>query len=904
MSDQVQTQGPRRSRRAASRDALKSSLSIPSFSRENSSNSEPLSSHHTVTAPDVDYMEPAIEGPPSPERLRQLSKQMKRSSYLNRPRIQRNDSSSGTSPRRAMDGRSPWETAFDSIALSRHPSSRSNSSGTPSHDRPSRESVQILGRNLFQRSGNSGGNKAKRASSSHSSTNSSLYSGEVPGESLTLKDSLMPTLFARRKPSRDDAVQKKLQISGPFNFQHVTHTQRENLPEMQRNRAGMAAELSSMRTPGPTTAPGALQIEAHDLHHFPNASIDSIDGHHDDAPLTAPPMRPSLAPRHTAPALGPRRGMRSAKSSDQLRTSPPRSSLLGARSQSPINQHTRNGSQSNDEHNTEPTSSGPVPPPRISSRQSLMPEGFSAFANNNANAADRPRTSGGFRQPQPFDPSEDGLDQSPPPPATSHGFMPPADFEAFGVDEKRFSHALTTPDDAAWPLNTATASPSSPYEKALPDVPEEEEQNNFSGWSRLSLTSNNSSLRGSQSVPALRSFSQCQRRTSGASDTLGLVVDAAARPDVDGDAFPTPVSPTQDNWEDVIDYCYEHEAEANHNYQWERPSLDGHRPAVNNAVNIALEEDELAEATPPIETTHALGQRAEPALSPASQTSLNPIPEAVTSNGHLAVTSNFSLPRGEKGSRVSQLKGIRPVSYASSFRESHGFNLSPSLLIPGDYHQQMLAEKYDYHDDEILRGPYHDELPSGEGKSPLAYQQRSSTSTTATTSTTQTDERHVSANSTFTAMTRLTVSSSSTSLNKAAGAITESEEPMPPHAVQDAQQPYMDTNTTTFIDTASISSENDQESTPPATKDTVPELQPFPVMNFARKPQHKAHASESVAMIRDDGVGPLISPNEKDPAKLRRPRARTSSLSAQIAPPVGQYALFPRSYIKNTGDRI
>ena len=900
MSDAHNT-GLRRSRRTASRDALKTSLSIPSLSRDSSSTS--ISSQNPYganTAPDVDYMEPAIEGPPSPERLRQLSKQMKRASYLNRPKIQRNDSSSGTSPRRAMDGRSPWETAFDSIALSRHPSSRSNSSGTPSHERPSRESVQMLGRNLFQRSGNGGGNKSKRASSSHSSSNSSLYSAEVPGEALTLKDSLMPTLFARRKPSRDNSAQKKLQISGPFNFQHVTHHQRENVVELQRHRAGVASEFSSMRTPGPTTAPGALQIEARDLHHFPNASIDSVDSQHDDAPLTAPPMRPTLVSRNTAPSLGPHRRMKSAKSSDALRTSPPRSSILRAGSHSPIFQHTRNGSQLSDEHTIEPTSSAPVPPPRISSRQSLAPEGLSAFAN--ANADHRPRTSGGFVKPQPFDPSEGGIDQSPPPPATSHGFMPPADFEAFGVDEKRFSHALTTPDDAAWPLNTQAASPSSPYEKALPDVPEEEEQNNAGGWSRLSLASNNSSLRGSQSVPALRSFSQCQRRTSGASDTLGLS-DVAARPKVDDEAFPTPASPTHDSWEDVIDYCYEHEAEANHNYQWERPSLDGHRPAVNNAVHIALEEEELAEATPPIETTSCPEGQGGPALSPSGQDALNPIPEATATSGHLAVTSNFSLPRGEKGSRVSQLKSIRPVSYASSFRESQGFNLSPSLLIPGDYHQQMLAEKYDYHDDDILRGPYHDELHSGESRSPLAYHQRSSTSTTATNSTSQTDERHVSANSTFTAMTRLTVSSSSTSLNKAAGAITESEEPMPENAAQDAST-YMDNNTTTFIDTASVSSDNDQEPTPPASKDTVPELQPFPAINFARKPQHKAHASESVAMISNDCLGPLMSPNERDPAKLRRPRARTSSLSAQIAPPVGQYALFPRSYAKPTGDRI
>ncbi len=255
------------------------------------------------------------------------------------------------------------------------------------------------------------------------------------------------------------------------------------------------------------------------------------------------------------------------------------------------------------------------------------------------------------------------------------------------------------------------------------------------------------------------------------------------------------------------------------------------------------------------------------------------------------VTGNFSLPRSEKWNRLSKAKNIRPISHASSFKEAHGFSLSPSLLIPGDYQQQMAADRYDYHDEDIMGGPFHDEhSPSSYEASPLSYQQRSSTSTTESNLTSQTDttgERHVSANSTFTAMTRLTVSStSSTSLSKIASVISElEEEPLP---------------VTQFADTKDDDLE-DQEPTPPATSDTVPELTPFPAVNFARKPYHRPHASESV-VVRDE-VKPLKSP---DATKTRRPRARTSSMSTRggAPPPVGQYALFPRSNIKGIGDGI
>lgn len=828
-------------RRAASRDALsRPSLLIP-LSR-GSTHGSPISSHpHT---PDIDcLLEPAIEGPPSPERLRQLSKQMKRASHLNRSRGHR--SGSGSSPRLAVDVRPQWEQALENLTLTRRSSNRSTGSSTPSRDQPERDSVAVLGR-MFHRSNK----KSKRASSQYSSSNSSLYSSDAPGGS---RDSIIPSLFTRRKPSRDDAAQKKLQISGPFNFQHVTHTQKDSLPNNLQRATHIELD-SAVHSPGPATAPGALNgIQAQDLY-FSNISNEFI-GH--EPPLICPPSRPGLASRNTAPAIGLRRVIRTVRSSEHLRGSPTRPSRPHAalRSQSPTTYGIG-----------EQTMCGPVPPPRVSSRQSsLLPvDGFAAFATA---SLDRPRTSGGFRQPQPFSPDDAFV--HPPPPATSHGFMPPANFEAFGVDDRRSSHALTTPDDLAWPLASPVVSLSSGFETPLADVPEEEEQHGSSLRPRLSITSCNS-LRGSLSVPLLRAFTPAGRSMSGASETLGLFdAERAVEDDdeapVDGDVL------NQGDWEDCIDYCYEHEADANFNYQWERPSMDVPRQPSPSPGHTRLADDGLAETD--AATTALSG------LSPASQDSTTPDQEVPTP-GLSMTTNNFSLPREVKGSRMSHLKSIRPVSYASSFKESQGFSLSPSLLIPGDYHQQMLeSERFDYpgHDEifrETYQGPFHDDmLPRLHKKSPLSYEQRSSTSTTESfsVSDTTTGDRHTSANSSFTALTRLTMSSSGTSLNKAA----EYFDSMP---------------VTHFIDTQDDVCD-DQDHTPPGNLDILPELTPFPVVNLAKKSYHKSHASE--ILVRDDIA----------PPSFRRPRARTSSLNRQMAPPVGQYALFPRTY-KATGDRI
>ncbi|QGI82272.1 hypothetical protein CEK25_009001 [Fusarium fujikuroi] len=241
-------------------------------------------SPHTRHSPiDLDeYMVPAIEGPPSPERIRQLSKQMKHASHLNRGhRAVSSGSSSFVNSERG------WEQGFENMSITRHSSQRSTTSGTSSsRDRP--DSVQVLGKNIFHRRAKSSkSGRSRRESSAQSSSGSSLYSTELSSETslTTFKEAIMPTIFARRKSSRDEtALQKKLQISGPFNFQHVTHTPREQVAN------------SASRTPGQEQPQ-------------PNCYSDRVVEH-------------EVSPRSSRASNLPRRLIKHARSQEQLRTPP------------------------------------------------------------------------------------------------------------------------------------------------------------------------------------------------------------------------------------------------------------------------------------------------------------------------------------------------------------------------------------------------------------------------------------------------------------------------------------------------------------------------------------------------------------------------------------------------------
>ncbi|KAI5928703.1 hypothetical protein F4810DRAFT_20159 [Camillea tinctor] len=770
----------------------------------------------------ADLLEPSVDGPPSPEQLRALSKSVKHRSQLT--------TSSGSSSllSSTSDRRQSWDRSLENLGLSRNPSQRSNS-----RDRP--DSVQLFGKAIFHRRG-----KLRRGSSDQTASGGSLLSAaEIPME--TPKDQhFIQSMFARRRTLRSgdpEPSQKKLQISGPYNFQHLTHTQKDALPDLERtNRMELVSEFSNLRGRR-GTEPCLPGIPPEGLH-FANFSSEALNAQ--DPPSgtnTGNGAEPALPGRHSRadsrqkmlpPTPSSPKWFRTPQYQDKTSFSPPRS----PRSR-------------NDSSQTSPI----PPPPRTSSRVSMRYDGIDPLSTT---SLDRPITGGSFRQPSPFIlPIPESMRSLP---------MPPPE-ETIAAGEG-FAHAISTADDAAWPLRNGMG--------PLPEVPEEDE-NHMAARQTQSSMSNHSSLRGSVSVPLLRQMSLAQadqRSPSNASDTLGrfdlFAAQRALHDTVDefgADDY------LRESWEDDIDYCYEHAAEADFDYAWERPSCDvgrmdrgefhagPHFSAIGSLRSLPARM--LSPSVPEV-----------PALSPASQTSNITQHEVITPTIVPApVASNFSLPRRKSSVQLHRDPDLSQ-SPPSSVRDIQEFKLSPSLLIPNDYHQQMLQYEREGQHDRELDDEYEERFMKF-GKSLSVSQARSSTSTmdSRLSGHSMASSRHKSSASTSTAFTRWT--GSSTSSWQANG---EAFQATIAKAISDESHIVGQPSMVTLP-------ESEESFGPPTRQDSG---------------RHVRAHSEANLLMRAAAPEPT-APAENKPAKLplkTRRRARTTSRSHNNPPP--QFALFPQ----------
>ncbi|EQL01890.1 hypothetical protein G6O67_006477 [Ophiocordyceps sinensis] len=757
---------------------------------------------------------PALDGPPSPKSVRPWKKQMKHMSRLHRQRGHR-AASSESSSLTSMTGadRPPWEVAMDNLSLVRRSSTRSTESSTPSRHRP--ESTRTLGKILFHRSP-----KSKQKRRSRDSSGSSVYSADVTVDNCPPgpKEFLLPTIFSRRILQRDDAASKKVQISGPFNFQHVAHKRRED-HAARVEPDGDTQDMSFRRAhDDPASLPAfrtSVEMGGSSFSSFPS---HFMGGRHDNTNGALIPL-PGLVPRHTGPGASIPRPAKLSLPQRWLQTSLPRSPTASPTSQS------------------FPSVPLPFLPSRWSGRQKLP--GPVA-----CRGGERPQTSDGFAQPQVFDSVHPSAHQS-------------------------HSTALC--------------------EKELPQVPEEEEE--LSGplrRSRLSVVSTSSSLRGSHSVPTLRSMTGSQRRTSATSETLGHLYIAAVQCVVSvatGNKEGLEAAPSRERWEDDIDYCYDHEAEADCNYQWDRSSFEIARGFDTPPAPTAFMEEDLVEEKSRGSAQISPASQCFPALSPSSQASTETGHGAVTPTSNSIVTNVSSFRVEAKGFQRLGLENSRRGSGAS-FKEPQVVPLSPSLFIPSEFQQQLLLRETEFLQERSeaqgLKGPYHHFAYGEDAALHMSDQlvscyQRSSLSTTteSTVGSDSTEKRHMSTASSGTTLTQHTASSAS--LSKMSGSTA------PPFA------PNM---------TARMPTDLELGSEGPIPRDVVPELTPLCLRAGPRKSGHKSHASAS--LVSDD-VAPLKSP---DFLKSRRQRARTASLSIKAPPPAGQYALFPRAYVKASGGQI
>lgn len=480
----------------------------------------------------------------------------------------------------------------------------------------------------------------------------------------------------------------------------------------------------------------------------------------------------------------------------------------------------------------------PLPPRRSSRRPSIPRRDSEALVNV---AADRTQAISGFTFP------------APPPPHCEATSTPSAAYDPPSPTtetERRYSRifAPSPLENPNWPLACPSHNAST-VTFDLPDVPEEEEQHGVAR-SRASTPNTNSPLRGSQSVPALRKLPH-DRTLSRESTIFGHFDMAAAQRAVMesmlnsyDDAEPLP----RDAWEDVIDYCYEHEAEADCDYDWDRPSVN-----QDMEPRFLVTDDQLNDAAWQRSTTSDHFEL--PASSPSGHLSVGNAQDAqegaaptISATAKKSPTRNhFSLPRRE-AAQPKRLH-VRTTSQASSFKESDGFTLSPSMFIPKDYHQEMLAHQAE-----------NDQEPDNPGQaitfedSRLFVPARSSASTTTSIGTSRSEfDRHISTISANTDYTRLTMSTSSLNLEDY---LPKDDEPQ------------------------AISNED---------KDII-------------VPETVAHArSQSIAgLLNASDPRPLSRENHNSDPNLagmrlaKSPLGRGRSRTMSTPPPPGQYGLFPR----------
>ncbi len=282
-------------------------------------------------------------------------------------------------------------------------------------------------------------------------------------------------------------------------------------------------------------------------------------------------------------------------------------------------------------------------------------------------------------------------------------------------------HAVTTPDESALTLRSFPFGSSG---TELADVPEEDEHT-------VKRPSSGSGLRHSKSFPSTRLLSY---RNSPAlppacadqhSSLLleGPTSGAHSVPCIDQPFDEVPIRPRVSrrvsvgpkgidaSWEEDVDYCYEHAAEADCDFDWERVSKedekrnDANRGQSSN-LDIDTTLDDLINEYENICLPKSGGEDTQTRLSSTDATSphhLPPLrtlmPDLVYSSANSAKSPNSSIP----GALTPALLLPSPESIGLPAKSAKNLDFSPSLLIPKNYESEMLQEEI-YQD--ILEGEY------------------------------------------------------------------------------------------------------------------------------------------------------------------------------------------------------
>ncbi|OCL07312.1 hypothetical protein AOQ84DRAFT_223007 [Glonium stellatum] len=485
--------------------------------------------------------------------------------------------------------------------------------------------------------------------------------------------------------SQGSIPELKQRISSPFDFQHLTHTHRQQFPALDRTTQNeLVAEFWAVR---------ASQVPRRELHgikaedlHFQNFSSEAVDStNHGER------SRSVLA--RTPPPLSPQRSCDLT-----LQESPsPGSSIRGLRHSRSVESF----SQPVVKARSHRLSHSVNPPPRVSSRMALTRIDDSK-GEESANAGLGSSRGRHTRASGPWDRSTPSSR-----PSTA------GSISTVTNDPDFIAQAVTTTDDIALPA----LSPG--FSTELENVPEEPERFfNPRPAPRPPIRSpplDSSFRRSPRSPPAMRSASRTSsygttrpfgqrspkpRPLSQMSDTLGSPTQPhPAR----GSIRYSPSSKRQSSywknfdssWEDDIDYCYEHAAEADCDFDWDRGSIGCDRESITtqeqNEDNQSIRSPECKDESVEDEDDATLQTRFFPgAFRPSLLVpSANSIPEL----DHRSALSASTTDAGALTPSDIFTSAPIDVAAATSFIDPEGFSLTPSLLVPQDFKYQVMREE-------------------------------------------------------------------------------------------------------------------------------------------------------------------------------------------------------------------
>ena len=286
------------------------------------------------------------------------------------------------------------------------------------------------------------------------------------------------------------------------------------------------------------------------------------------------------------------------------------------------------------------------------------------------------------------------------------------------LDSSAVGNAVTTPDDTAYALGPPTHSPSC---APLAGVPEEEDiqqrlpasvsqrpttANTAMNTAKPSSSSSSLSYRNEHVVACIKSHASITRTAS--DPTLPL--SAGEVEEIPNKRqtlrFSKNISFMNYNWEDDIDYCYEHAAEADCAFDWDRASnSDEHVSSstetgkTDSIPNSSFEYANTESDGSSFVANESNGALPHGSLSPSILRQLQlrqPSTGLDTPSPHSTMTSPLSDVVTPSDSMLSYQVLTIPARNSQSSGMS---NFSPGLLIPQDYESRMsdvdsFQEKY------------------------------------------------------------------------------------------------------------------------------------------------------------------------------------------------------------------